>query len=363
MINLEQIIRQLGKAFEPAQAEKIALTLYELTQSLYERQLIQHIDALSAQLRQFEQRMTERFDALVEQTQRNTEAIAALQEQTRRNAEAIAALSEQTQRNTEAIARHEAILERHSELIAENSRAIRALQEAIEQMRQHFTERIDALERHFTERIDALERAMEAMRQHFTERIDALERHFTERIDALERHFTERIDALERHFTERIDTLERAMEAMRQHFTRRMDKIEKRVEDLAKQVGGLATTVSYTLENEAYKALPALLLRNHGLQVIGRLKRGYAIDAEGNAYEVNILGEAQRDGQRLTIIGESKAQLSKQEIDRFVRRKLRPLQRIYGTVFPIIVTHMTTSPDVERYAREKGVAVYYSYDF
>jgi hypothetical protein len=36
------------------------------------------------------------------------------------------------------------------------------------------------------------------------------------------------------------------------------------------------------------------------------------------------------------------------------------LQRIYGTVFPIIVTHMTTSPDVERYAREKGVAVYYS---
>jgi uncharacterized phage infection (PIP) family protein YhgE len=308
MINLEQVIRQLEEAFEPAQAEKIALTLYELTQSLYERQLIQHIDALSAQLRQFEQRMTERFDTLAEQTQRNTEAIAGLEEQTRRNTEAIAALAEQTQRNTEAIAgleeqtrrnieaiaRHEAILERHSELIAENSRAIRALQESIEQMRQHFTERIDALER-----------SMEAMRRHFTQRID----------------------------------------------------------DLAKQVGGLATTVGYTLENEAYKALPALLLRDHGLQVIGRLKRGYAIDAEGNAYEVNILGEAQRNGQRLTIIGESKAQLSKQEIDRFVRRKLRPLQRIYGTVFPIIVTHMTTSPDVERYAREKGVAVYYSYDF
>ena len=341
MINLEQIIRQLEEAFEPAQAEKIALTLYEMTQSLYERQLIQHIDALSVQLRQFEQRMTERFDALTEQTQRNTEAIAVLAEQTQRNTEAIAALAEQTQRNTEAIARHEAILERHSELIAENSRAIRALQESMEQMRQHFTERIDALEQHFTQRIDALERSMEEMR----------------------RHFTERIDALEQHFTQRIDVLEQSMEVMRQHFTRRLDKLERRVDDLAKQVGGLAITVGYTLENEAYKALPALLLRDHGLQVIGRLKRGYAVDAEGNAYEVNILGAAQRDGQRLTIIGESKAQLSKQDIDRFVRRKLKPLQRIYGTVFPIIVTHMTTSPDVERHARERGVTVYYSYDF
>jgi uncharacterized phage infection (PIP) family protein YhgE len=334
MINLEQIIRQLEEAFEPAQAEKIALTLYEMTQSLYERQLIQHIDALSVQLRQFEQRMTERFDALTEQTQRNTEAIAALAEQTQRNTEAIAALAEQTQRNTEAIARHEAILERHSELIAENSRAIRALQESMEQMRQHFTERIDALEQHFTQRIDALEQ-----------------------------HFTQRIDALEQHFTQRIDVLEQSMEVMRQHFTQRLDKLERRVDDLAKQVGGLAITVGYTLENEAYKALPALLLRDHGLQVIGRLKRGYAVDAEGNAYEVNILGAAQRDGQRLTIIGESKAQLSKQDIDRFVRRKLKPLQRIYGTVFPIIVTHMTTSPDVERHARERGVTVYYSYDF
>jgi hypothetical protein len=154
---------------------------------------------------------------------------------------------------------------------------------------------------------------------------------------------------------------------MYRHSTRCIDKLEwadkQSWQDLTQCIKELVMTFDYILANEAYKALPALLLRDHGLQVIGRLKRGYAIDAEGNAYEVNILGEAQRNGQRLTIIGESKAQLSKQEIDRFVRRKLRPLQRIYGTVFPIIVTHMTTSPDVERYAREKGVAVYYSYDF
>jgi len=344
MIDLQQIVKQLEEVFEPAQAEKVALTLYEMAHSLYERQLLAHIDALSAQLRQFEQRMTERFDALAEQTQRNTEAIAQLAEQTQRNTEAIAQLAEQTQRNTEAIAvlteqvqrlteaveRHEAILARHGELIEENRHAIRSLRESMEQMRQHFTERIDALQA-----------SMEQMRQHFTERIDALQ---------------VSMEQMRQHFTERIDALQASMEQMRRHFTRRND-------DLAKQIGGLAITVGYILENEAYKALPALLQRDYGLEVIGRLKRGYAVDAEGNEYEVNILGEARQNGRRLTIVGESKAQLSKQEIDRFVRRKLKPLQRIYGEVFPIIVTHMTSSRGVEEYARQQGIAVYYSYDF
>ncbi|MCS7064884.1 MAG: hypothetical protein NZL85_01275, partial [Fimbriimonadales bacterium] len=153
-----------------------------------------------------------------------------------------------------------------------------------------------------------------------------------------------------------VRSLEESLERMHRHFTRRID-------ELAKQVGGLAMTVGYTLENEAYKALPALLQRDYGLEVIGRLKRGYAVDPEGNEYEVNIFGEAQRNGQRLTIVGESKAQLSKQEIDRFIRRKLRPLKRIYEEVFPVIVTHMTTRRDVEEYARQHGIAIYYSYDF
>ncbi|GBC93938.1 Chromosome partition protein Smc [bacterium HR15] len=258
------------------------------------------------------QRNTEAIAQLAEQTQRNTEAIAQLAEQTQRNTEAIAVLTEQVQRLTEAVERHEAILTRHGELIEEDRKAIQSLRESMEQMRQHFTERIDALQE-----------AMEQMRQHFTERIDALQE---------------------------------SMEQMRRHFTRRID-------DLAKQVGGLATTVGYTLENEAYKALPALLQRDYGLEVVGRLKRGYAVDPEGNEYEVNIFGEALLNGQPLTIIGESKAQLSKQAVDRFIRRKLRPLQRVYPHVFPIIITHMTTSRGVEEYARQQGIAVYYSYDF
>jgi hypothetical protein len=136
-----------------------------------------------------------------------------------------------------------------------------------------------------------------------------------------------------------------------------------RLARIEKNLGVLAASFDYVLANQAYKSLPALLQRDYGLEVIGRLKRGYAIDEEGNEYEVNILGEARQNGRRLTIVGESKAQLSKQEIERFIRRKLKPLQRIYGEVFPIIVTHMITRPDVEEYARQQGIAIYYSYDF
>ncbi|MEN3000547.1 MAG: hypothetical protein ABDI19_01750 [Armatimonadota bacterium] len=339
MIDLQQIVKQLEGVFEPAQAEKVALTLYEMAQSLYERQLLAHIDALSLQLRQFEQRMLERFDALTEQTQRNTDAIAALAVQTQRNTEAIAKLEEQTQRNAEAIAKLEEQTRRNTEVIA-----------TLAEQTQRNTEAIAKLEEQTRRNAEAIAKLEEQTRRN----AEAIERHEA----ILQRH----TEILERHselITENsraIRALQESMERMRRHFTRRID-------DLARQLGGLAMTVGYTLENEAYKALPALLLRDYGLEVIGRLKRGYAVDEKGNEYEVNILGEAQRDGQRLTIVGESKVQLSKQEVDRFIRRKLKPLKRIYEEVFPIIVTHMTTRRDVEEYARQQGIAVYFSYDF
>jgi hypothetical protein len=82
---------------------------------------------------------------------------------------------------------------------------------------------------------------------------------------------------------------------MYRHSTRCIDTLEwadkQSWQDLTQCIKELVMTFDYILANEAYKALPALLLRDHGLQVIGRLKRGYAIDAEGNAYEVNILAK------------------------------------------------------------------------
>jgi hypothetical protein len=119
----------------------------------------------------------------------------------------------------------------------------------------------------------------------------------------------------------------------------------------------------YYLANEAYRALPSLLARDHGLAVQGRLKRAYVTDAHGRALEVNILGTARRDGQEVTIVGESKAQLSKNKVDQFIARRLVPLKEVFPQVFPVLVTHMISEPDAEAYARDAGITVYYSYDF
>ncbi|WP_448563168.1 hypothetical protein [Trichothermofontia sp.] len=134
-------------------------------------------------------------------------------------------------------------------------------------------------------------------------------------------------------------------------------------QDLRQQLGGLAMTVGYVLENEAYKALPALLARDYGLVVSTPLKRSYVTDAQGRSLEVNIFGEGNHQGTLVTLIGESKAQLSIPAIQRFIRTRLEPLKAVFPHIFPILITHMVSSPEVETYAQEQGIALYYSYQF
>ncbi|MCL6533065.1 MAG: hypothetical protein K6U12_07285, partial [Armatimonadetes bacterium] len=180
----------------------------------------------------------------------------------------------------------------------------------------------------------------------------------SEQIAALTEQTRANTEQLRVH-AQQIEALTRQTEAN----TKQIAKNTRAIRDLAKQVGGLAMTVGYTLENEAYKALPQLLKRDYGLEVVGRLKRGFITVGEGQHYELNILGEARRNGELLTIVGESKAQLSRNDIDNFLRRKLRPLSRHMPNLFPVLVAHMVSSPRVMEYAQQQGVAVYLSYDF
>jgi len=124
------------------------------------------------------------------------------------------------------------------------------------------------------------------------------------------------------------------------------------------QLEGLVMAMGYRLQDDAYKALPALLERDYGVRVQGRLKRGYLNDARGRPLEVNILGDAIWEGEPGTIIGESKSQLSAPEIERFIRRRLQPLQQGLPRVFPVLVTHMVSGPEVDDYARQRGIALF-----
>jgi len=94
-----------------------------------------------------------------------------------------------------------------------------------------------------------------------------------------------------------------------------------------------------------------------------RLKRSYVTDNRGKNSEINIIGKGKRNGSKIIIIGESKSQLSKNNVDAFIKRKLNRLSGIFNEeIFPLLITYMISSPDVEEYAKEKGITLYYSYD-
>ena len=136
-----------------------------------------------------------------------------------------------------------------------------------------------------------------------------------------------------------------------------------RLDDTNKLLGGLAATVGDTLENEAYRHLPDLLRRDYGIEVEEPLYRNDLTDDKGRDVEVNILGRARRGEEKLLIVGESKAQPSKRDIDNFLTRRAARLDTRGRTPFPVIVAHMVSQRGTAEYGRQQGAAVYLSYQF
>lgn len=119
-----------------------------------------------------------------------------------------------------------------------------------------------------------------------------------------------------------------------------------RLDDTNKQMGGISNTIGYTLENAADRALPPLLERDHGLKLTEPLRRDYLAAATGRDLEVNIVGRGTKDGEPVWIIGEAKARLSQNEVNRFIRGRVAPLTPVCGKIIPLLVAHMFSAPDV-----------------
>ncbi|MER3474175.1 MAG: chordopoxvirus fusion protein [Armatimonadota bacterium] len=215
-------------------------------------------------------------------------------------------------------------------------------------------QRLESLENAVRELIRESQRSREETDARFRELAEA-QRRTDERLGRLAEEFAEYRKETDARFRELAEAQRRTEEALL--------SLAETVKDVQRQLGGLSQTVGYVLENEALKKLPKLLLRDYGVRVQGKLKRLYVTDRTGRSIEVNVFGTGKRDGETVTIIGESKSQLSKNDIDRFLRRTIGGLEGLYPQILPVLITHMTSEPDAEEYARRLGVALYYSYDF
>ena len=328
MIDTLAIYEKLKDKLDPAAAESIAEVIGSAFTQIQESISEKWFRALYEETTQLRREMEERFariesvlENLVQVTDRHSREIAELRQMVRENTEAIAELREATQRNTEAIAELREATQRNTEAIAELRQTVAGLVQVTEQHSREIAE----------------------LRQQTAELVQVTQQHSQE------------IGNLQKMMQQLVEVQQQTQEDIR--------RLTQGLDDLRKQVGGLAMTVGYTIENEAYRALPRLLAQDFGIEVESDLKRQFVADNTGEYIEVNIFGRARRNGDSITIVGESKAQLSKNDVDAFVRRKLQRLQGVYPNPFPVLVTHMISERDVEEYARQQGIVVYYSYQF
>ena len=157
---------------------------------------------------------------------------------------------------------------------------------------------------------------------------------------------------------QRVDELAEAQKRTEEEIR----KLTKEQIKIKEELGGLSHTVGYRLEDEAFKALPSLLKQDFGITLVGKLKRDFLEIEPQKFIEVNIWGYGKKNGKEYTIIGEAKSQLKKKDIDEFLK-KLEVIKKyIPKKQFPILVTYIA-HPQVQSYAKEKNIKIYFSYEF
>ncbi|MEJ5300486.1 MAG: hypothetical protein WHS38_05795 [Thermodesulforhabdaceae bacterium] len=129
------------------------------------------------------------------------------------------------------------------------------------------------------------------------------------------------------------------------------------------EVGKLSHSIGYILEDRAFVHLPRLLKRDEGIEVDAEgLKRDFVEITPGRYEEVNILGKGYKGDKPVWIIAECKTQFKKRDVEDFLK-KLARIERFFpGDRILIAVTYQTP-PQIQQLLREKGIRLYFSYQF
>jgi hypothetical protein len=149
-----------------------------------------------------------------------------------------------------------------------------------------------------------------------------------------------------------------ALAAVQQRTEEELKQLKEAQAKARHPVRKLPALVGDCLEETLYETVKAELESKYGVSVAERLTRGYLADDKGKAVEVTIFGRASRNGQDVMIIGESKRQFSKDEVDLFIWRKLNRLLGLYPIVFPLLIAQTHIKEELAAYIRDRGIAYY-----
>ncbi len=159
----------------------------------------------------------------------------------------------------------------------------------------------------------------------------------------------------------RLTRVEKAVEELAEAQKRTEEEIRKLSIGLRmtrEQVGGLSRSVAYALENEAYVKLPGYLKEHYGIEITERFIR-----TEINDREINLFARARKNGEEVTIVGESVLKLDDREKLKAVMEKVEAVvDEVEGEVIPIIVTHFAKKKVLEA-AKKRGIIVVQSFQW
>lgn len=247
------------------------------------------------------------------------------------------------------------------EVVKELTEAHREAEERLTRLEKVIEELAEA-QRETEKRINELTEAQKKSE----ERLTRLER-IVEELAEAQKKTEQRVTRLEKSVEELAEAQKRTEQRLSE-LAEAQKKTEKELQKLIKehtktreQLGGLAHTVGYMLEDRSYYHLPKLIKKDFGVDV-KELKRDYVEISPGRYEEVNVIGEGKKGGRTIYIVGEVKSQLKKSDVDRFIKKIKRIEDLLPGEKLYLIVTY-AASPQVQEYVRKNGIKLYFSYQF
>ena len=166
---------------------------------------------------------------------------------------------------------------------------------------------------------------------------------------------------------QRTETRVEELAVAQQDMAVSISKMAQAMSGMKSELGGLSRTMSYALENEAFRVLPAYLQKEFDITVHSRFVRT-EIDGE----ELDFYAQGEQNGRPVCIIGESKLRIDErrsggQEFDRIMsqlNRKAAVVKKAHPEcdIVRMLVTHYVR-PSTRKLLKEESVIVVQSFDW
>ena len=151
--------------------------------------------------------------------------------------------------------------------------------------------------------------------------------------------------------------VEELVEAQK-HTEQEIAQLSRSLNNTRSQVGGLARSMAYALENEAYRKLPAYLKTHCQLEIHDHFMR-----TEIGGEEINLLAKATRAGEDVVVVGETVLRLDDRSKMKQLEKNITTVREQYHLpVIPLVVTHFARATVLEK-ARKEGVIVVQTFEW